>query len=256
MRHILAAVLLLLACTPPERGQAQRAEAWFRAQASSADRSIVPDAVCGLLSLRGVATNCRAADKVARGAVTQAIFDLIDVPGKTGGISATVTMDGFNDLLGQMKDAPKKVFSKAAMVIVQQNAGSSPADDTIISAVVSGLAPAPADLTTVLSAREACKLLLFALRVNGRCLPAERAGISSWARERSDVRLVNGAMLGQVLTFDEDADFLKTIEKASDGAIFLGPHRYHSARSRVFVLLDDAAPAEVGDRVKAAVASL
>lgn len=106
------------------------------------------------------------------------------------------------------------------------------------------------------SAMDVCKRLASD-GVAANCETAPPKGIGIGAREKAtfDLKSVKGKT-GQVLAFDDDANFEKTVQAFEAEKKLAGPHRYGSSTARIFVQLNAEATDDDGKKSKAIVDSL
>jgi hypothetical protein len=61
---------------------------------------------------------------------------------------------------------------------------------------------------------------------------------------------------GQVLQFRNTSDYTEAVQDFETAAALTGPHRYGSAKARIYVQLNSGAPADAGTKAAAVVAGL
>jgi hypothetical protein len=93
--------------------------------------------------------------------------------------------------------------------------------------------------------------------VAANCRPDAPTGLGVGAKEKAAFDLVNvKGNGGQVLAFDDEEKFGKTVDAFEAAKMLAGPHRYGSKKARVFVQMNDETPATDGTKVRGIVANL
>jgi hypothetical protein len=84
------------------------------------------------------------------------------------------------------------------------------------------------------------------------------SGVAAVAKERVVFQTPKIAteLPGEVLTFNEDRDYLNTVKAYNQLGTFNAMHRYGSAERRVFVAIDETVPVELAGKAKAVVEAL
>ena len=104
-------------------------------------------------------------------------------------------------------------------------------------------------------AMQVCKELEAAgVAVNCQEKPAP-SGPAAIAKERVvfDIPKIATELPGEVLTFNENRDYLNTVKTYNQLGTYNGMHRHGSAERRLFVAIDGAAPPELAEKAKQAV---
>ena len=119
----------------------------------------------------------------------------------------------------------------------------------VLAALVAGCSSPP-------SAATVCQKLAAA-GVAANCRPSAPGGLGAAASERQEFDLPDVAgKTGQVLRFADAAGYDATVKAFDAAAVLAGPHRYGSAKARVYVQLNSGAAADVGAKARAVVDSL
>jgi hypothetical protein len=106
------------------------------------------------------------------------------------------------------------------------------------------------------SAAEVCAKLEAAGIARG-CHEVKPGGISAGARERVDFDLVSVPGKGAgVMSYDSPEAYEACVKAHEAAAIIVGPHRYGSAKARIFVQMNEGASLEVGKKTRAIVEGL
>ena len=107
-------------------------------------------------------------------------------------------------------------------------------------------------------AMDVCKKLEAAgVAANCQEKPAP-SGPAAIAKERVifDIPKIATELPGEVMTFNEDRDYLNTVKTYNALGTYNGMHRHGSAKRRVFVAIDGAAPPELAEKAKQVVDAL
>lgn len=101
---------------------------------------------CHKLEAAGVAKGCKESKPGGLGAAAseQAVFDLVNVPEKTGQVLMFETQSGYDQVVKQYEEAamlagPHRYGSSKARIFVQMNEGASLEDGKKAKAIVEGL---------------------------------------------------------------------------------------------------------------------
>lgn len=106
------------------------------------------------------------------------------------------------------------------------------------------------------SAADVCKKI-EAAGVGKNCKEGERKMLSGRASSKYDFDLVAvPGKTGQVLSFDRDDDYQATEKAFREAGMLAGPHRYGSAKARIFVQMNEGLSTADGNKVKALVDAL
>jgi hypothetical protein len=93
--------------------------------------------------------------------------------------------------------------------------------------------------------------------VASNCRNATPGGLGAAAAEEAAFDLPSVSDHGgQVLRFDTDDAYDRTVDSFSKAAILSGPHRYGSRKARIFVQMNEGASPEIGAKAKAIVDGL
>jgi len=101
------------------------------------------------------------------------------------------------------------------------------------------------------SAMEVCKKL-EAAGIAENCREGQKTGASAIAKEKAefDVPKLAANRPSEVLTFNQDREFLNTVKTYNELGTHNGMHRYGNANRRVFVAIHEDAAAELADKAQ------
>jgi hypothetical protein len=101
------------------------------------------------------------------------------------------------------------------------------------------------------SALEVCKKL-EAAGIAENCREGQKYGASAIAKEKAEFDLpkIPTNRPSEVLTFNQDREFLNTVKTYNEFGTHNGMHRYGNSNRRVFVAIHEDAPAELADKAE------
>jgi hypothetical protein len=107
------------------------------------------------------------------------------------------------------------------------------------------------------TAMEVCKKL-EGVGVAENCRDGQKIGPSAIAKEKVefDVPKLAANRPSEVLTFDQDREFMNTVKSYNELGTYNGMHRIGNAKRRVLVAIHEEAAAELADRAKKVVDEL